>query len=288
MSKLILDSRTERTLGRFLPAIYVEKIILYGDPTSSDTNNRFVVRTNLLVPNDGEAVISTPTGITTLREAYKEELDNLNYYIMYFYVNSALATQLENDDPDGIYNQRLPIKYYDQIINEQLNPFDFYYNTKDSLISVRVEGQPYYSPYMISLHSFDPFSSPTPTVIFDEEGNEFIKYSQQNSSITVPYYSNWEETGELKFIVFASSESYEDAQTNIEDENLLNILIGDISYETIYQNSQVGDPERAVFVDSEEKVYQQTPLLDIGSVAHKISSITHEQVVEKFQGKIKV
>lgn len=278
MSELRLTGDTDKALGQFLPAPYVEKIVLYGNPVESDTNNRFVVRTNFMVPNDSETTIYN-SGVDSVKSAYKEQLEDLHYYIMYFYVNSDKASSLTDDDPDGVYNQRLPIKYYDQIINGDINPFRAYYVYAQDLNDVEPEGS-----YSVSLASFDPLSSDSPTVAFDEAGNEFLNYAH-DESIYLPDAANWTDTAELRFIIFTSTETYEDVEANgdIEDPRMLNIITGDISYETIYQNSELGDPERTRFVDTNDEIYQEVPLLDLGSVPHKLTSVTQEDIVNNFQ-----
>jgi len=278
MSELRLTGDTDKTLGQFLPAPYVEKIVLYGNPVESDTNNRFVVRTNFMVPNDSETTIYN-SGVDSVKSAYKEQLEDLHYYIMYFYVNSDKASSLTDDDPDGVYNQRLPIKYYDQIINGDINPFRAYYVYAQDLNDVAPEGS-----YSVSLNSFDPLSSDSPTVAFDEAGNEFLNYAH-DESIYLPNYDNWVDAAELRFIIFTSTKTYEDVEANgdIEDLRMLNIITGDISYETIYQNSELGDPERTRFVDTNDEIYQEVPLLDLGSVPHKLASVTQDDIVNNFQ-----
>jgi len=278
MSKLTLSGDTTKTLGQFLPAPYVEKIILYGDPINSDTNNRFVVKADILMPADSETLLYD-SGPVASNTAYKEQLADLNYYIMYFYVNSDKVSSVSNDDEDGIYNQRLPIKYYDQIINEELNPFEAFYLYEESLLRADPQGS-----YFIGIDQFDPFSSGVGEVSFDEAGNEYIGFSHE-VGIVVPYYFSWEETAELRFIVFTSTENYENiVETGaIGDQRMLNIITGDISYETVFQNSTLGDPERSVFVDTEEKIYQEVPLKTINSVPHKIVNVTHEDVIKSFQ-----
>jgi hypothetical protein len=278
MSELRLTGDTDKTLGQFLPAPYVEKIVLYGNPVQSDTNNRFVVRTNFMVPNDSETTIYN-SGVDSIKSAYKDQLEDLHYYIMYFYVNSDKASNLGDDDPDGVYNQRLPIKYYDQIINGDINPFRAYYLHAADLSRENPLGV-----YHLGITEFEPLSSVDPIIAFDEAGNEFLNYAH-DESIYLPYYDNWADAAELRFIIFTSTETYEDVEANgdIEDPRMLNIITGDISYETIYQNSELGDPERTRFVDTNDEIYQEVPLFDLGSVPRKLTTVTQEDIVNNFQ-----
>ena len=288
MSRLILNGDTTRTLGHFMPSPYVEKITLNGSSIEADPNSNFTIRTNFLVPTETERVIYN-SGVSDVQSAYKAQLEGLKYYVMYFYVNSYLASAYLSadpnfsDDPDGNYNLKMPIKYYDQIVNEELNPFKFYYENAETLNNS-------FGLYEVRLLEFNPLSSTDPDTAFDELGNEYLNYIHDElvtPSNTIPGETafNWNHADELRFITFATTESYEDIVNNgnVNDPRILNIVTGDISYETIYQDGTLGDPERVAFVDSEGEIYQQTPLMSIDSVPHKIASITHKQVVEKFQ-----
>ena len=288
MSRLILNGDTTRTLGHFMPSPYVEKITLNGSSIEADPNSSFTIRTNFLVPTETERVIYN-SGVSDVQSAYKTQLEGLKYYVIYFYVNSYLASAYLSadpnfsDDPDGNYNLKMPIKYYDQIVNEELNPFKFYYENAETLNNS-------FGLYEVRLLEFNPLSSTDPDIAFDELGNEYLNYIHDelvtpSNTIFGETAFNWNHADELRFITFAATESYEDIVNNgnVNDPRILNIVTGDISYETIYQDGILGDPERVAFVDSEGEVYQQTPLMSIDSVPHKIASITHKQVVEKFQ-----
>lgn len=288
MSRLILNGDTTRTLGHFMPSPYVEKITLNGSSIEADPNSNFTIRTNFLVPTETEKVIYN-SGVSDVQSAYKTQLEGLKYYVMYFYVNSYLASAYLSadpnfsDDPDGNYNLKMPIKYYDQIVNEELNPFKFYYENAETLNNS-------FGLYEVQLLEFNPLSSTDPDTAFDEFGNEYLNYIHDelvtpSNTIFGETAFNWNHADELRFITFATTESYEDIVNNgnVNDPRILNIVTGDISYETIYQDGTLGDPERVAFVDSEGEIYQQTPLMSIDSVPHKIASITHKQVVEKFQ-----
>ena len=174
MSQLRLTGDTDKTLGQFLPAPYVEKIVLYGNPVESDTSNRFVVRTNFMVPNDSETTIYN-SGVDSVKSAYKEQLEDLHYYIIYFYVNTNASGEDEEDAPG--YAGRVPIKYYDDIVNGNLNPFRYYYDRRERIIEDAVPAGTYFT----DLIKFNPLISETPELAFDEAGNEFLNYEHNFS-----------------------------------------------------------------------------------------------------------
>jgi hypothetical protein len=281
MPRLSLTGDTDKTLGQFLPAPYIEKIILYGNSAESDANNRFVVRTNLMVPNEPETVLYN-SGMSVVKSAYKEQLEELHYYIIYFYVNTNASGEDEADAPG--YAGRVPVKYYEDIVNNELNPFRYYYERSERIVEDSDPGGTYFTDII----EFNPLSSTAPELAYDEAGNEYLNYVHDESvylpespSSSLP--QNWLETKDLKFIVFSSTKLYEDVEDFIEDTQQLNIVTGDISYETIYENGEIGDPERARYFDANDQIYQETPLLDLGSVAHKLTTVTQDDIVNNFQ-----
>ena len=73
--------------------------------------------------------------------------------MMYFYVSTSASGDDDADAPG--YAGRVPIKYYDDIVNQRLNPFKFYYNNSERIIEDADPG----GSYNVNIFSFDPLSS---------------------------------------------------------------------------------------------------------------------------------
>tara|TARA_R100000805_G_scaffold18354_1_gene22817 strand:+ start:353 stop:2782 length:2430 start_codon:yes stop_codon:yes gene_type:complete len=283
MSRIVFTGDTTKNLGVFYPTPFVQNITLVGTG-SADTS--YEINTSVVLSDDPEVLFYKNGSIETDEVTLAGELEELHYYIMTFYVDER-ADQMDDEASGTQYENRLPVKYYDEISNGELNPLSFYAISGSTINSLtpRTAG---YTPYKIDLVEFSPFNV-EPTEYFNETGQRFLSYgSSNNFNINIQGSDrSWNSVVDLKFIVFSSEIDYftnEDAFVDeYEDKpDILDYKTSGISYETIYDDGSLGDPSNVVFVDSGDNVYEDTPLLDIEIVPHKIKNITHSQIVDRF------
>jgi len=286
MSVITLTGDTAKTLGEFLPAPYIDAIELYGEDIAASSENSFKPKLNLVFPTNTETNFydsSDGSIVSSGDDYFKNSItDGVRFYVMTFYVNSTAANGITiDDDPDGVYNKRLPIKYYDQIISGEMNPYFFLWTYNEDLstnsdyngaYNVRVD-----RVYLGSTNAYD-----NRELIYDQEGNE---YSRLTRSPSIPLFSgnSWTETDELKFIVFSTTIDFsEENDTFLEYPDLADRLISDISFETIFEEGDIVEQYSQVYVDANDEIYQETPLLSTDTIPHKIKNVTHDEIVSKF------
>ena len=286
MSVITLTGDTTKTLGEFLPAPYIDAIELYGSDTIASSENSYNPKLNLVFPTNTETNFydsSDGSIVSSGDDYFKNSItDSVRFYVMTFYVNSTAANGITiDDDPDGVYNKRLPIKYYDQIISGEMNPYFFLWTYNEDLSTnsdyngaydVRVD-----RVYLGSTNAYN-----NRELIYDQEGNE---YSRLTRSPSIPLFSgnSWTETDELKFIVFSTTIDFsEENDTFLEYPDLADRLISDISFETIFEEGDIVEQYSQVYVDANDEIYQETPLLSTDTIPHKIKNVTHDEIVSKF------
>ena len=273
MSRLILNGDVTLNLGRYLPCPHMDKITL----NNSGSGASYTLKISLIAPNnDQSSVYDNESGkILTEGDAVRQNLRDLNYYVMSFFVDQAnYDTPNLEDDEDGAYNGRLPIKYFDQIVNGELNPFHFFESISPTL--------PATSGYDVAMTQVYPLARPLEP-IFDENGNLFSKFSMNKTFVKPSITEGWDDFGDLKFIFFSSTYDYSSESTSIDQQisniPFFNLQVSDISYETVFENGRLGNPENAVFEDSNQVIYQETPIMSFDAVPYKIGTITNENVV---------
>jgi len=282
MSRLILEGNIQRNTGLFLPAPYINNISLLG---SNSGDNEYVVEANVVVENKLDTIVYENGAIVTDEQGQKDSLNNVFFYLMLFHVNKEKAESLNDDD--DVYNKRLPVKYYDQIINGEINPFEFYALTGSTISSTtNNDGQ---SPYLILMTPFNPFvegDNTSTTLLYDEGGREFFSY---NVSGLIPLNDGdsrmtWEEVGDLKVVAFSSTYDYGSNVGSIAEDELSNptffdMKISDISYEEVYNNGTQIPSLKNVYFDFNDIYYPETPILSIDLTPYKIDRVSQNNVI---------
>jgi hypothetical protein len=279
MSRLTLYGNIIKNLGEFLPAPYVEKITLKGE---DDSSNQYAIRTGVMVKNKSEVVVYENGEIVNDEVSQASDLENLNFYVMAFHVNSEKAEALAEDDES--FGKRLPVKYYEEIINGDLNPFQYYALTGSTIYeTINEDGQ---RPYRSALLAFNPFDS-EPETLYDETGAEYFLYTQD---VAVPLsdgdgiIEQWGNVGDLKFIVFSSTYDYYSNYTTIEEDELVNLpffnlKVSDISFESVYDDGALETPVKTLYFDTNNNIYSETPLISIDLTPFKINQIDNEDII---------
>ena len=210
--------------------------------------------------------------------SYVSALDkNVHYYIMI----------IKGDDSDDAE------EIYEQIIAGKMSVWRAYYDDpakSDSWFAVPAGAQ-------IVLFEFDPLSE-TPITIFDEAGQEFLKYMQQtaaeidNTGDDFPdQLWDWASSYIDSVHILAFSSTFEapgypdgdDYVDELSDPALLDAQTGDISYEKVWEDGTLASRLQTEYVDPNGSIYDQIPLQAMNSFYYKINRITHEEIVEVFE-----
>ena len=258
MSRLIFKGDTTSSTGEYLPAPYIEKIYLEEEG--------YRVEVSVFVPNDDKYITETD-GIAEEDDTKIEE----NLGVLYYYV--AVIQNWPTDETDPVA----------KVIGNEEDLITYYIDNSDSFNETL--------RFLGPIYKLDPFGN-TPTVIYDESGQEFLKYTDTNS---VEYEDEDHWMGLRDLVVFAFSTTVDFADddgtinisSDIEDnEPLLSALTSDIAYEIVWKDNYIADRYQTEYIDAEGAIYDQTPLQGINSIYYKINKITHVGVVEYFEDLI--
>ena len=77
MSRLVLNGNTTKLLGTYLPAPYIEKIVLEGD-------NELTIKSGVIVRDKPEVVLYNNGELVNDEVVQKQNLNDLFYYRMIF------------------------------------------------------------------------------------------------------------------------------------------------------------------------------------------------------------
>ena len=89
MSRLILNGDVTLNLGRYLPCPHMDKITL----NNSGSDASYTLKISLMAPNnDQSSVYDNESGkILTEGDAVRQNLRDLNYYVMSFFVDQTIS-----------------------------------------------------------------------------------------------------------------------------------------------------------------------------------------------------
>jgi hypothetical protein len=265
MSRLVLNGNTTKLLGTYLPVPYIERVTL-------SSNNILNVKSGIIVENKEEVVLYSDGELVNDEIVQKQNLDDLYYYNMIFLASSRAGALPAEDSP---------IFYYNQIVNDGLNPFEFFYASGSAINQNQIDGN---KVFMTSLSSIDASSKlQEPVEVFDTEGNTFLSYPYEFDS---ELEFVWSDVQDLKVITFSSAYEYD--ESNFSDEELsnisfLDIKISDITYESVIENGELADPYKVLFFDQSGRLYNGDPLLSIDLTPYKTNKVTNEEIVTYFK-----
>lgn len=258
MSGLIFKGDVISSAGEYLPAPYINKITVEEDGTNS---TRCIYEMEMYVfVDDYEYVDTEENGsIENSKKAYKQSLSKLNYYVM------ALS---------GLGNE-----VYKNLISNNLSPFKFYSDFESGL---------YQESYaaMVQIEAL----TEEPSEIYDETGNRILVYPTKIESESIDAVSKYYQQvpSNVEYIMcFCSIFDYSQESESLRDESyskaLLDIQTGDISYEKIYVSSDSNElavQDTLKFYDSQDIIYDKTPLSSIERSVYKINLINHDEIKE--------
>ena len=124
-----------------------------------------------------------------------------------------------------------------------------------------------------------------------------------NGYESAPHYYQWKSwDGGLYIGAFSSTLNLNDEQEiidTLQNDSLLKIKVSDVSYETVFENISFSDDYSSIYgeismpslvqteyLDPHAAIYSRTPLQSLSAGYHTDSSITHEEIVDHFQGLI--
>ena len=254
--------------GEYLPAPYIDQVIVEGDKTL-----RF--KYSVFLQEGIDQYVNTTAGIVTGAEAYQATLEE-NVYVYRVYLFNMPDTG-----------------FYEDIVNGKINPLALIALSGSSYNDARRVGE-IRQPGLIwaSNSGLDDYTVET---IYDESGNPIQKYSSEDEkslenadpdSADRLWPDGWSSVDSFQAIVFTSTIDVTDLEDKAEaDINipLLNIQTSDISYINVFENGELVNRYLSEYIDEFGIVYNDTPLIAIDSLVYKPDQTTHEQIVANFQ-----
>jgi hypothetical protein len=270
MSGLIFKGDVIQSTGEYLPAPYINKIVV---TQNSDIANAKLCEysTEIYIFADDYSFVNVfeNGSIQASKEAYREYLSRFNYYIM------AIS---------GLSEQE-----YSDLFNNKTNPLYFYKNYEDDKAK--------YSGINAALYQFDALETNSVEEIYDENDNKITIHSTtiNSTEINVPKITFNTETysveidafsNNIEYIFcFCSIFDYNNDSVSIESDNfnleLLKLQTSDVSYERVYTSGDsetLENEEKIKFYDSENVLYDRVPLASIQQQIYKISKLTHDDI----------
>lgn len=266
MSGLIFKGDVIQSTGEYLPAPYINKIIVSQD--YDEANSKFCeysVEMYVFADDYNYVDVLKDGNIETSQEAYRQYLNNFNYYIMSV---SGLGEQTYTDMTEGRIN---PLHFYKDFIDN-----------KDTNLSY-VNGD-------VRMYRFNALDNNTIQEIYDDDDNKITVYSttiestQINTSLPTNTIAPFDQNVEYVF-AFCSLFNYDNDSELLEADNfnlqLLNLQTSDVSYENVYSSgdrNELENIERIKFYDGEDFLYDKTPLASVEQQIYKIFNLTHDDI----------
>jgi DNA-directed RNA polymerase subunit N (RpoN/RPB10) len=265
MSRLVLNGNTTKLLGTYLPAPYIEKIVLEGD-------NQLTIKSGVIVRDKPEVVLYNDGELVNDEVVQKQNLNDLFYYRMIFLASERAGAFPAEDSP---------IFYYNEIINGNLNPFEFFYTSGSAINQTQIEGKQVFATRLTTINASSDLGDASE--VYDTDGNLFFSYPYE---VTSDLQFNWDEIQDLRVITFTSTYEYNESKFEEEESSnisFLDIKTSDITYEPIIENGELADPYKVLFFDQEGQLYNETPLLSIDLTPYKVNNVTSEDIVVYFK-----
>ena len=259
MPRLILKGDVTSNIGEYLPAPFIDRVYIEGDGSSS----QFKIRTSVFIPDEINRIVSQDGEPTQDEEAYRTSLEKIKYYTM------ALINLEETE-------------FYEMIISGDLNPLVLYKLISDSPWSDK-----------IILEQFKPMAA-TSQILFDEDGNKILNYTSEKTYVAYREVANqneppsktpiaWRNINLMQILSFSSTIEPDDIDIDNINLLLLNAETSDISHEVVFEKGKFANRNQTEYVDNDDVIYNNIPLIAVDSSVYKVDKITHEQIVEKFR-----
>jgi hypothetical protein len=257
MPRLTLKGDTTNNIGEYLPAPFIDRIYIVG----AGSKSQFRIRTSVFVQDEANRVVLQDGKTKQDEEVYRNSLEEINYYTM-------ILIDLQDT---GLY---------ELMINDKYNPLAVY----------KLASMIY--PDKIILEQFKPMTT-TPQILFDENGNEVLNYCSEKTYVNYKYDDDvnepgyepvpWKDITSMQVLTFASTTTPDNIDINNVNLSCLDVKTSDISYEIVFEGGEYSDREQMEYVDNNDVIYSDTPLIAIDSLVYKANKLTHEQIVAKFK-----
>jgi len=262
MSRLIYKGNTINNFGRFLPAPYIEQIIV-RDAVVEATVALFIEVPERYVDNDDYA--------------NESGLSDLAYYIFLSTLSSAAEAVV-----DKTMNIFFPMWFYQQ--NEES---EYYYGETIASFGEFIQLE------------FSDFTD-TEETLYTKAGTKLRKYQttvelteaagmMQDDEDT----DFWEDkydggtlfafSSMLKYDELVNETDYSSLEEYVENPPLINNNMSNISYEVIFENGAIKPSTQVVWLDANKEPYDDTSLQSLTSQYHKSENITHQDIVDSIQ-----
>lgn len=272
MSRLIYKGNTVNNFGKFLPAPYIDKIAIY--------NYQVVLTTSIFVNSPSDEA-----------ESIAEEIDDEIYqYVIFLAEHEAsdgsiveflgkeedLFTILERSAMFSGYKYWSPTTAFDHAMSLTAAHWDTAYD--------------YPGPYCY-ISTIEPFTEETDAdevinteITYDEEGNRFVKYTQETTYDSDDYemFPGLKNVYVLTFTTAVDINFDQIASMKDQKRNQYLKEISDVSYEKIIEDGEVVSQIENIWVDKNNFPYDDTPLQSITSNFYKAENITHQDIIDTF------
>ena len=285
MSRLIFKGNTLSNTGEYLPSVYVDRIFIRDHGIAIDAS--------VFLPHNEEYILNSLHMSSDKDEEYYSRYlkDEMKFYVAV--IIGIFQEEYVTTDGTTYYSGQ---ELYERIITDKTNIMEAEYSYGED------EGYDLTSPntytgratHMV-FFEIEPFASDqSPLTIFDENGQEYLKYHGTQAEIEVDnmvYSWDWDNVDSLQVIAFSSpldirGMSEEEALEALSDPMLTQKQTSDISYETVWENGGLASRLQVEYVDSKGAIYDQIPLQSINSLYYKIDRITHEEIVDNIESLI--
>jgi hypothetical protein len=267
MPRLIFKGNTINNFGRFLPAPYIDRIVL--------NDNSIDVTTSL--------VINAPTDdddSTEIVDLINEDLHQ-NLVIMGDFGEDTY------DTIDNFFDNKISL--FDLFDGESsfivntvgTDPFDYFISWSSYYKEDKEAGFEGVPIYIIDYNPLDNDETTT-EIIYDDKGNRFRKYSLIQSIETSEQVSEMVSAYNRIYVMAFTSKVDIGYGTNINDkeENLYKKEVSDISYEQIVEDNAIVESMQTAWLDRNENPFDGIPLQSITSQYHKSENITHQEIID--------
>ena len=296
MPRLIYRGNTTNNFGKFLPAPYVEKVVI-GTRELELTTSTFVNSPTNEIASIGSVLNHEVYQYVVFLADYEGSDDSIEELLsrsenIFTTIQRSIEGTLEAGD------------------NPSSSPWGKYFNSTSF-------GDPaFYTAMFVMEHYWDTFvdtsgpycyvdfASPTPfdiesdadgtptnlDIVFDEEGTRYIKIIKE-SSLEHPPFANLDTSGlfpycDNVFLFTFTSAAVINWETigdlTDQEKNILLKEISDVSYEKIIEDGEPVSQTENIWVDKNNFPYDDTPLQSITSDFYKSEKITHQDIVDTF------
>tara|TARA_R110002020_G_scaffold187498_2_gene385882 strand:- start:684 stop:3965 length:3282 start_codon:yes stop_codon:yes gene_type:complete len=234
----------------------LEYIALSSDSASSDSQSETIIQ-NLI------DAWKESTGITSLEEDYTD---------------SEGATWEAVDYIQETYTGMVDAADYDTL-DEWLSAYYSLVYTHTILPSIFISAQKV---------DFD-YSAESYESVYDDSGNLVLKLASTTIEFEIPSSTIEDWTVYEDVAVFAVSStlpvlgSYESIEEIKDNTTLFNNIVGEVSYEPIFEGGEIVEQAEQIWVDSSGNPFDDTPLQEIMATYHKPIKITHKEIVDGFE-----